>query len=580
VFLEHFGLREQPFGVTPDPRFLYLGEKHREALASLVYGTETDRGFLALIARPGMGKTSLLVQYLEQYQKKGRTCHLFQTDCTSSELLRHVLRDLGIDTGKKDVPGMRDSLNQVLLEEMAAGRRFVLVIDEAQNLDERVLESVRLLSNFETPTKKLMHIVLAGQPQLAEKLAKPSMTQFRQRVSAVIRLNPFSPAETSAYIDHRLRVAGYRGAPLFTDSARQLIAEHSEGIPRNINNLCFNAMSLAYATDSKQVDWKDVREVMSDLEIDSLLPRSGPSTRSFSPIQVAVAPAARPAAPKPPASPVASRAEEQPYVSDAGVARAAVADIPVPEFYAEPKSSSLFPKRRAILLSILAGAAIAAAMTPIWIRISSAWMPFSTARSQAPIEAGSGRVGWLREPSAPLGAKEARELVLYRPSLGARDCRLEFTWKVGGQPVAWIFRAIDRDNYYATAIKVSRAETSLFSVEHFTVFGGTEGPHSDKPLVLTGNEPAIPIRMEVAGSTFKLYVQGNMVDYWNDDRLTSGGLGFLEERDQRAEVEAVQMSFSQAIGMERTPGPRFLVALLRWCGIAKRGPASGIADGV
>jgi general secretion pathway protein A len=150
MFLEYYGLNEEPFGVTPDPRFLYLGPKHREAFASLLYGTEANRGFLALIAKPGMGKTSLLFQYLEHLRTKARTAFVFQTDCNSREFVRHVLIDLGLDAEGKDLAAMHEMLNQFLTEETRAGRRFILVIDEAQNLEEKVLESVRLLSNFET----------------------------------------------------------------------------------------------------------------------------------------------------------------------------------------------------------------------------------------------------------------------------------------------------------------------------------------------------------------------------------------------------------------------------------------------
>ena len=222
MFLEHFGLIEQPFGVTPDPRFLFMGEKHREALASLVYGTEANRGFLALIAEPGMGKTSLLFQYLEGMRNKARSAFLFNTVGDSRALMRHLLSDLGLDSTGKDLPGMHAILNQMLVDEMNAGRRFILIIDEAQNLDEKVLESVRLLSNFETPWKKLMQIVIAGQPELAERLARPSMSQLRQRISSVIRLEPFAPEETNAYISHRLWIAGYSGPSLFTVGARLL----------------------------------------------------------------------------------------------------------------------------------------------------------------------------------------------------------------------------------------------------------------------------------------------------------------------------------------------------------------------
>ena len=270
MVLEQYGLIQEPFGVTPDPRFLYLGLKHREALASLLYGTEANRGFLALIAKPGMGKTSLLFQYLEHLRNKARTAFLFQTDCNSRELVRHILIDLGLDASGKDLPAMHKMLNQLLMEEMRAGRRCILVIDEAQNLEENVLESVRLLSNFETPWMKLMQIVLAGQPQLAKRLASPSLAQLRQRISLVIRIEPFVPEEINAYIDHRLYVAGYKGPSLFTGEARLMIAEHSEGIPRNINNICFNAMSLACALKRKTIDRNIICEVLADLDLESL----------------------------------------------------------------------------------------------------------------------------------------------------------------------------------------------------------------------------------------------------------------------------------------------------------------------
>jgi general secretion pathway protein A len=268
--LDFYKLAEQPFGVTPDSRFLYLGPKHREALASLVYGTESNRGFLALIAQPGMGKTSLLYHYLTYLRDKARTAFVFRTDCDSREFIRHLLIDLGIDVAGMDLPAMHEALNKLLTEEMRAGRRFVLVIDEAQNLEEKVLESIRLLSNFETPWMKLMQIVLAGQPQLADRLASPSMAQLRQRVSMVIRIDPFTHQEVNAYIDHRLWIAGCDKPALFTVGARKLIADHSEGIPRNINNLCFNAMSLACALKRKTIDRDVVRDVIADLDLEPL----------------------------------------------------------------------------------------------------------------------------------------------------------------------------------------------------------------------------------------------------------------------------------------------------------------------
>ncbi|MFZ0519484.1 MAG: AAA family ATPase [Candidatus Acidiferrales bacterium] len=278
MILDFYNLAEQPFGVTPDSRFLYLGPQHREALASLVYGTESNRGFLALIAKPGMGKTSLLYHYLGYLRDKARTAFVFRTDCDSREFIRHVLIDLGIDVSGMDLPAMHEALNRLLTDEMRAGRRFVLVVDEAQNLEEKVLESIRLLSNFETPWMKLMQIVLAGQPQLADRLASPSMAQLRQRVSIVMRIEPFSHKEVDAYIDHRLWIGGCDRPSLFTVGARKLIAEHSEGIPRNINNLCFNALSLGCALKRKTIDRDIVVEVISDLDLEPL--RQKPTAKS------------------------------------------------------------------------------------------------------------------------------------------------------------------------------------------------------------------------------------------------------------------------------------------------------------
>jgi general secretion pathway protein A len=270
MFLEYYGLREQPFGVTPDPRFLYFGATHREALASLFYGIESGCGFLALIAPPGMGKTTLLFHLLEKLRSSAQTVFLFQTQCGSREMFRHLLNDLGIDSVDQDLATMHESLNSVLLNNARKGRRVVLVIDEAQNLKESVLETVRLLSDFETPQAKLLQIVLSGQPQLADKLAHPSLTQLRQRVSVFSRLHPFTRVETMVYIEYRLCKAGYSGPPVFSYAAADLIAAASKGIPRTINNLCFNALTLGFAKRQKQIDAATVCEVIADLELEDL----------------------------------------------------------------------------------------------------------------------------------------------------------------------------------------------------------------------------------------------------------------------------------------------------------------------
>jgi general secretion pathway protein A len=268
MFLQFYGLTEQPFGVTPDPRFLYLSPSHREAIASLYCSIESGRGFSALIAKPGMGKTSILFRLLEMLRSRARTAFLFQSDCNSQQLFQSLLLDLGLEV-TDDLVRMRESLNRLLLEEQVAGRRFVVVIDEAQNLSAEVLESIRLLSNFETPTEKLIHIVLAGQPQLATTLARPDMVQLSQRVSSPIRLAPFSLEETKAYVLHRLRVAGRSGSDLFTDDAYALIALLSEGIPRNISSICFQAMSIGCALRSAKIHRGIIAEVANDLRASS-----------------------------------------------------------------------------------------------------------------------------------------------------------------------------------------------------------------------------------------------------------------------------------------------------------------------
>jgi len=271
MYLKYFGFREQPFGVTPDPRFLYLGAAHKEALASLYYGIEAGRGFLGLIAKPGMGKTTILFHLLEKFRSSARTAFIFQTQCTSREFMRFLLSELGYEGDTQDFVRMHEEFNKRLMQEARAGNRFIVVIDEAQNLEPSVLETVRLLSDFETPRAKLLQIILAGQPELADKLASPSLSQLRQRISILNRIEPLPSWEIKNYVEHRLKVAGYEGAPIFAQEALNEIARLTEGIPRNINNFCFNALSLACALRRKTIDLDIVQEVTADLDISRLV---------------------------------------------------------------------------------------------------------------------------------------------------------------------------------------------------------------------------------------------------------------------------------------------------------------------
>ncbi|MGB6689735.1 MAG: AAA family ATPase [Terracidiphilus sp.] len=275
MVLDFFNLREQPFGVTPDPRFWFASATHREALASLLYALEAERGFVALIANPGMGKTTLLFNGLQRINSRVRTVFLFQRITSVKSLLQALLADLGVTEIRGSLIELQRKLNDVCAEQARSDKRIVVVIDEAQNLDESVLEFVRMLSNFETSSRKLIQIVLAGQFQLAEKMASPSMTQLRQRISIFAYLKPLSEQETASYIDHRLQTAGYSAnLPLFAPSAMELIAKHSQGIPRNINNLCFNAMSVGFALKRRTIHDDVLREVIADLSLETFTNQS------------------------------------------------------------------------------------------------------------------------------------------------------------------------------------------------------------------------------------------------------------------------------------------------------------------
>ena len=291
MVLDFYKLEELPFSNAPDPRYLYASETHREALGSLLYGIKSGCGFVAMIAKPGMGKTTLLFQALDQLRDKATTVFLFQTMCTPHEFLRAILVDLGVRDTEGTLFELQVKFNDFLVEQARSGKPVILVIDEAQNLDDAVLEVVRMLSNFQISTGQFLQIVLSGQPQLAEKLATPGLVQLRQRIPIVARLKPFTEQETALYIEHRLQTAGYRqNGSLFTREAVALIAKCSEGIPRNINNLCFNALSLGCALKRKVIDSDIVHEVIVDLDIKPLqeIPAAPPEPKGQNNVPAAI----------------------------------------------------------------------------------------------------------------------------------------------------------------------------------------------------------------------------------------------------------------------------------------------------
>src|ERR1700723_2439044 len=253
MFLDFYRLQQQPFGVTPDPAFLYPSRTHCEALDSLTDGILGGRGFLALIAEPGLGKTTLLYQVLEGLRDTARAVFLFQTQCNSREFFQYLLSELGVDSTGMGLVAMHNKLNEMLFAEMLAGRRFVLIVDEAQNLDDGVLETIRLLSNFETSNTKLLQIVLAGQPQLAEKLNHPRLAQLLQRLTVVQHLEALTPEESARYVRHRLKIGGNSEDEIFDRNALAAVAALSGGVPRSINRICYNSLLEAHGQGVRTV---------------------------------------------------------------------------------------------------------------------------------------------------------------------------------------------------------------------------------------------------------------------------------------------------------------------------------------
>ncbi|HEX3377669.1 MAG TPA: AAA family ATPase [Candidatus Acidoferrales bacterium] len=340
MLLDFYGLREQPFGMTPDPTYLYASATHRDALAALKFGIAENRGFFALIAQPGMGKTTLLYRLLEELHSSARTVLVSQTQCTSREFLEYILQELNIDTAGMGLVSMHGKLNEMLFAELLAGRRFVLVVDEAQNLDDSVLETVRMLSNFETHNAKLVQIILAGQPRLATKLAQPQLIQLRQRISVLSHLEPFTPPETAKYIAHRLMIAGHSGEPVFDSAALNEIAAQSDGIPRNINNICFNSLLLSFQRGQRTVTAEVVRGVLNALDLEALIPDRIKSSESVpaAPSSTVSVPGVTPvSAPKKTVTPEPVREISKPPV-DVPVVAATPEPVPAPVAIRVPRT--------------------------------------------------------------------------------------------------------------------------------------------------------------------------------------------------------------------------------------------------
>ncbi|HSF32860.1 MAG TPA: AAA family ATPase [Candidatus Tectomicrobia bacterium] len=265
MYCPFFGLQEKPFSVTPDPRFLFLSPSHQEALGHLLYGIEERKGFITVTGEVGTGKTLICRALLERLGPHVRTALVFNSFMLEIELLRSINEDFGIRQGGGTRKELIDQLNQYLLGEFGAGRNAVLIIDEAQNLATPVLEQIRMLSNLETERGKLLQIILVGQPELRQQLARPELRQLNQRIALRYHIQPFNRQETEDYINHRLVVAGSHGGVKFSRRALTVIYRHSSGIPRKINLLCDRAMLTAYVRGSNIIERTHVRQAWNEL---------------------------------------------------------------------------------------------------------------------------------------------------------------------------------------------------------------------------------------------------------------------------------------------------------------------------
>jgi len=266
MYTEFYGLREKPFSLSPDPRFLFLSDSHREALAHLLYGIEQGEGFIAITGEVGTGKTTLCRTLLQRLEPGSEVAFLFNPQLSGLELLQAIDAEFGLDTQGKTRRELMDQLNRFLLTKRQEGRRVLLLIDEAQNLDREALEQVRLLSNLETDTAKLIQIILIAQPELDAMLESPELRQLRQRINVRWRLRPLSASETRDYVRHRLRVAAGGPREIFTDLALREIHRRSGGVPRIINRLCDRALLAGYAEQAKEIGLGTVAEVQRELD--------------------------------------------------------------------------------------------------------------------------------------------------------------------------------------------------------------------------------------------------------------------------------------------------------------------------
>ncbi len=266
MYNQFYGFGEAPFNITPDPRFLFMSDRHREAFNHVLFGIRERKGFIQLTGEVGAGKTTVCRAILEELGPTVKTALILNPVLTSNQLLKTILRELGLEPPRADRVAQLEILNRFLLDQLAQGNDVVLLIDEAQDLELELLEQIRLLSNLETDQRKLLQIVLVGQPELRDKLDDRRLRQLRQRITVRYHLAPLSRQETERYILHRLHVAGGNGVPSFNSWAYRSIHRYSGGVPRLINAVCDKALLCGYVTGAERLTLGHVRRAIRELE--------------------------------------------------------------------------------------------------------------------------------------------------------------------------------------------------------------------------------------------------------------------------------------------------------------------------
>src|SRR5216117_369347 len=273
MYKSFYGLKESPFNVNPDPRYLFLTKPIEEALASLMYGIQTRKGFILLSGEVGTGKTTLINRVLDWlHQQTMRTAFIFNSRMNTTHLFDFILSEFEIPCDSRSKSQQLMKLNQWLLERYRSGETAVLIIDEAQNLTFPVLEEIRLLTNLETSTEKLLQIVLSGQPELEEKLKLPELRQLRQRIMIRCKTGALSKDQTRDYILERLRIAGASGELIFSPKAVETVHLYSLGIPRVINLLCEHSLINAYVEQERPISARIVEDVAHEFQLDEVEP--------------------------------------------------------------------------------------------------------------------------------------------------------------------------------------------------------------------------------------------------------------------------------------------------------------------